>query len=93
MTRTSRDRPNELAPGWPDKQSPHIAAEAARKLAVNLRASLNALELSVRALERKSGVDEATIRKLLAGSSWTDIYSIALIEAALERPLYDSPAD
>lgn len=61
-------------------------------LALGVRDALEELEMSVRALERASGVDEATIRKLLNGSGWPDLFTIARIEVALGREVYRSPS-
>lgn len=91
MTRTTRPSPRDLTTGWPDQPSPDAAGEVARTLAVRLQNALGELGMSVRALERASGVDEATIRKLLAGTSWPDLRTIARIEIALDREIYMSP--
>lgn len=43
---------------------------------------------SVRSVARSAGLDEGTLRRVLAGATWPDLRTVALLEKALEQPLY-----
>lgn len=86
MSRVSRPTPADLTPGWPESPSPDYAAEIARQLAQNLKVSLG--KRSVRSAVEGAEVDEATVRRILAGSIWTDLRTIARLEYALGARIY-----
>lgn len=86
MSRVSRPTPADLTPGWPETPSPDYAAEVARCLARNLRESIG--DRSVRAVVTDCDVDEATVRRILLGSIWPDLRTIARLERALASALY-----
>lgn len=86
MSRVSRPTPADLTPGWPELASSDHPAETARLLAVNLKRALGGR--SVRSAVEGTGVDEATVRRILAGAIWPDLRSIARLELALNAPLY-----
>ncbi|WP_396654942.1 helix-turn-helix domain-containing protein [Microbacterium paraoxydans] len=71
---------------WPDQRAADHSTETARGPALNLRAALAGK--SVRALARESGIDEGTIRRVLAGSVWAALRTISSLENALGIPLY-----
>lgn len=81
-----RATPAMLSPKWPDRSSTDPAGEAARRFAVNLRDAIG--DRSVRAVARKAGIDEGTIRKILLGKTWADLHTIWSLESALEAELY-----
>ncbi|WP_197052990.1 helix-turn-helix domain-containing protein [Microbacterium hominis] len=35
-----------------------------------------------------AGLDEGTLRRILAGERWPDVRTAALLEEALQKPLY-----
>lgn len=75
-----------MTPSWPSSPSSDYAAERERLFALNLRTAIG--DRSVRAVGRDADVDEGTIRRVLAGSTWPDIRTIALLEKALDQSLY-----
>lgn len=48
---------------------------------------------SVRSVAREAGLDEGTLRRTLAGATWPDIRTIALLERALGQPLFRSASE
>jgi hypothetical protein len=60
MTRVHRLSPAELSVSWPDIPSSDLAAETARRFAINLRDALG--EMSIRSVATKAGISEGTIR-------------------------------
>lgn len=86
MTRTERPSPAGLTPSWPGAPSPDYAAEQARLFALSLRSAIGGQ--SLRAVAREAGVDEGTVRRVLAGATWPDLRTIALLERSLACSLY-----
>lgn len=86
MSRTERASPAELTASWPDQPSSDQAGEVARRFALNLRQAIG--DRSVRSVAATAGVDEKSVRAVLAGSSWPDLRTIARLEGALGRDLY-----
>jgi len=81
-----RATPAELAGSWPDLPSADPAGEAARRFALNLQAAIRGR--SVRSVAMEAGIDESTIRKVLAGAAWPDLRTISMLEAALGVELH-----
>lgn len=67
MSRTPRERPNELTESWPDVPSSDPAGEKARQFAINLAGALEGR--SLRSVAVSAEVDEGTLRKVLSGNS------------------------
>lgn len=86
MAKSERLPPSELTEEWPNTVSPDIAGETARQLAVNLRRSIG--DASIRSIADIAGLDEGTIRKLLAGTRWPDLRTIVLLEQAVGTQLW-----
>ena len=89
MANRRRESPAELTESWPDAPSSDPAGEVARRFVVNLRSAMGGR--SVRAVARDAGLDEGTLRRVLAGAAWPDLHTIALLEEAIGTRLY--PAD
>lgn len=86
MSRPHRPSPASLTSDWPNVASSDPAAEKARLFAVSLGQALQGH--SVRSVAAAADIDEATIRRVLAGSAWPDLRTIAMLETALGQPLY-----
>lgn len=86
MSDSKRAKPAELTRSWPDSESSDAAGELARQIVLNLRVAMGAT--SVRGVARAAELDEATVRKVLAGDVWPDIRTVARLEQALGAPLY-----
>ena len=86
MARTTRLSPAELTNAWPDEPSRDYAGEQARLFALNLRSAMR--DKSQRALAKAAGVDEGTVRRVLAGATWPDLRTIALLEDELGCSLF-----
>ena len=84
--RVPRKSPAALVERWPETPSSDPAGETARRFVLNLRAAIE--DRSVRGLARDAGVDERTIRHVLAGSVWPDLRTISQLERALGVNLY-----
>jgi len=81
-----RETPAELTESWPDAPSADLAGEAARCFVLNLMSAMG--ERSVRSVANDAGLDEGTVRRILAGAAWPDLRSVARLEAALRAALY-----
>lgn len=78
--------PTEFSTDWPNVVIDQHDAETARLLVVKL---LSVLEgRSLRSLARDAGLDEKTLRKIIAGLSWPDLRTIARLEEATGQRLY-----
>ena len=86
VTRTHRLAPAEHCEQWPDVACGDNAAEAVRRLVVNLNQALG--EDSVRSLARLSGIDHSVIGRLRRGEVWPDAQTIARLEATLDADLW-----
>jgi hypothetical protein len=76
---------------WPHADlSGHPAAVVVQAIAATLTRELAARKLSRRGLATLSGVNRQSINDLLAGTSWPDVATIALLETALGRRLWPS---
>lgn len=84
--------PRELAEdpqAWPHADlARHPAAAVVQQIAATLAGILAERRLSLRGLAAASGVNRQSIADLLAGRSWPDVATIALLEAALAVRLW-----
>lgn len=81
MGRTPRSRPRELSPSWPDVESVDRHAEVARQYALSLRSAIG--DRSIRSVARDAGLDEGTLRRVLAGQSWPDLNTVSRLSECL----------
>jgi hypothetical protein len=81
-----RPSPASLTTEWPYVASSDPAGEKARQFVLNLLQALDGR--SVRSVSVDANLDEATVRRVLAGAAWPDLHTIAALEIALERSLY-----
>ncbi|MEM6107586.1 helix-turn-helix transcriptional regulator [Mycobacterium sp. 050272] len=94
MSRSNGDRPPiayVMRGVWPDAELDPDAppsAPAAQRLARALRGAMNETATGQRALAATSGVAHTTIGRILAGTVLCDIGSLARLEHALGRPLW-----
>ncbi len=86
VPRPTRPAPNSHCARWPNNSCDEPVAETARLLAVRLRSALG--ERSLRAAKALTGVDHSTISDILAGRVWTDIATLARLEAGLDADLW-----
>jgi hypothetical protein len=84
--------PRDLAgnpQAWPHADlAGHPAAAVVQAIAATLAGELAARKLSRRGLATLSGVNRQSINDLLAGTSWPDVATIALLETALAQRLW-----
>ncbi|MGV9387329.1 hypothetical protein ACWDRB_66985 [Nonomuraea sp. NPDC003707] len=84
--------PRDLAQdpqAWPHADlAGHVAAAVVQAIAATLAGELAARKLSRRGPASLSGVNRQSIADLLAGTSWPDVATIALLESALGQPLW-----
>ena len=86
MANNSRDTPSSRVDGWPDVSAPDAEVEVARRLVANLLAAMDGR--SIRSVADLAGLDEKTVRNVIAGKSWPDLRTIALLEQGLGCRLY-----
>ena len=86
MVRTSRPRPLDLVSEWPTGPPIDAAGAVAAGFA---RALLVAIDgRSIRSVAVECGLNHQTIRGVLAGEVWPDMYTIARLESGLRTPLW-----
>lgn len=81
MGRTSRSKPRDLTLSWPDVESLDRHGEVARQYVLSLRSAIG--ERSVRSVARDAGLDEGTLRRVLAGQSWPDLNTVSRLNECL----------
>ena len=86
MPNTPHPTPAELSPSWPDTESSDPAGEAARLFVVNLRTAME--EKSIRRVAADAGLDEGTVRRVLAGTAWPHLRAMVMLEESLGVRLY-----
>jgi hypothetical protein len=90
MTRRPRSTPAELTPEpWPDEPSGDPVAEAVRQFVLRLRAEIG--DRSIRSVAGMANVDQNALRRLLLGSTWPDLATLARLELALNADLWARP--
>lgn len=86
MPRPRRQVPSARVQDWPNTPSPDADVEVARTFANNLNAAIGTS--SIREVSRATGVDHATISRILHGTTWPDLQTIARLEAGLAANLW-----
>ncbi|GAA3917980.1 hypothetical protein GCM10022382_24970 [Microbacterium invictum] len=88
MPSPTRPTPASLTTSWPDVPSVDPAGEKARLFALSLRRAID--DRSVRSVAAAASLNEATVRRVLAGAAWPDLHTIAVLESTLGLRLYPS---
>lgn len=86
MANKAHPTPKDLTGSWPDEPSHDPAGEAARLFVVNLRVAMG--EKSIRRVARDAGLDEGSVRRVLAGAAWPHLRAMVMLEEALGTRLY-----
>jgi hypothetical protein len=86
MPRTTRLKPNELVPAWPDGPARDPVGEVARVFAANLRSAIG--ERSIRRAAEACDMNHATLIGILEGRAWPDMETIAKLERGLDAALW-----
>ncbi len=86
MSDRERKPPASLVNDWPEGETSDEIAETARRFVVNLRGAIG--DRSIRSVAKVAGLDEGTIRRVLAGTVWPDLRTIAALEHSLGVRLY-----
>jgi transcriptional regulator with XRE-family HTH domain len=81
MSRPTRTLPKERAQNWPTEPAHDPAGEVARQVAINLRTAIGAQ--SLRHTAEITGIHHATILKIVNGTSWPDLETLAKLEIGL----------
>lgn len=76
----------ELTNSWPNIESRDPPGKTARRFVVNLQAAMDGR--SVRSVASDSGLDEGSVRRVLAGATWPHLRAIVLLEQSLGIRLY-----
>lgn len=81
MSPAARPAPRDLVSGeWPRGKSDDPAVLAVQRVAANLASSVDGM--SFREAGRISGVAHTTIKAIVDGKVWGDVYTLAQLEAA-----------
>lgn len=86
MARRTRPEPHDCSYSWPDEICRDPVAELARGFVMNLRAAVGDRSLSE--IETITGVNPATLSRILNGHAWPDGYTIARLEVRLGVDLW-----
>lgn len=86
MASVAHPAPKDLTSSWPDEPSDDAAGEAARRFVVNLRAAMG--EKSIRRVAAEAGIDEGSLRRVLAGAAWPHLRAMVMLEESLGVRLY-----
>lgn len=81
-----RPLPVEFSTDWPRAVIEQHEAETARLFVLQLLDAMHGR--SVRSLARDAGLDEKSLRKIIAGVSWPDLRTIARLENTTGRKLF-----
>ncbi len=81
-----RGFPAGLSERWPEESASSEDAEVARLIVVNLHAASRGR--GVRGIARDAGIDEKTLRRIIAGATYPDVRTVARLERALQVALY-----
>lgn len=76
-------------PSGPLTADAPVAAEYARQISQSLGRRLEGESISD--VARRAGLARSTIQRLLAGTSWGDVVTLASLESALQAPLWPTP--
>ena len=91
MVRTPRPRPIDLVVPWPDGSASEAAGTAAATFVRALNSAIDGR--SIRSVAAACGVNHQTIRGVLAGEVWPDMYTVARLEEGLNARLWRSPTE
>lgn len=86
MVGAPRKSPAELSPNWPDAASEDLAGEAARQIALVIRAET--ARHGVRGLAALAGVQHGTLISVSEGRSWPSVTLVVRLEHALGRSIW-----
>ena len=86
MSRSARAKPRDLAPAWPDGPAETPIAEVARRFALNLREAIG--DDSVRTVAYVAGLNHVTLIRIMDGTVWPDLETIAKIEFGFAKDLW-----
>ncbi|MDU1537875.1 MAG: hypothetical protein E6897_11815 [Cutibacterium avidum] len=86
MARPKRPSPSAFSADWPDVACDDAAAEKVRLLALAVRDALGTK--SIRSTAAGVGLDHSVVGDLMAGRSWPDARTVALLEVALDVSLW-----
>lgn len=86
MARPKRPAPSEFSADWPEVACDDVAAEKVRLLALAARDAMG--DRSIRSTVSEVDLDHSVVSDLLAGRSWPDSRTIALLEVALDVSLW-----
>lgn len=86
MSRTSRERPKDLAPEpWPECPSGDPLGEFGRQFVISLRGAIG--DRSVRSVAAAAGLNPQTRWNVLAGETWPDLATIGKLQISLGASL------
>jgi hypothetical protein len=91
MITRARPEPCTYSPSWPDAPCDDPVAEKARLFTVHLREAVGSRPL--REIRNLTGVDPATLSRIIAGHAWPDGYTIARLEVRLHPDLWPAAED
>ena len=84
MSPANRPAPRDAVKGeWPGGLSTDPAVIAAQRFATNLARAVE--DMSLREAARMSGVAHTTIKAIIDGRVWGDVYTLAQLEAAFGK--------
>lgn len=86
MARTPRLRPVDLVSPWPDGEASDPVGAVAAQFVRSLEAAIGSR--SVRSIAIECGLNHQTLRTILLGQVWPDMYTIARLELGLGRSLW-----
>lgn len=86
MPRPKRPAPSEFSADWPDVACSDVAADKVRRLALAVRGAMG--DRSIRSTVSEVDLDHSVVSDLLAGRSWPDARTIALLEVAFGCSLW-----
>jgi len=86
MARPERALPREMFQGWPDIASIDPLSEVARQFAENLREQMG--DKSLRACAQQCGISHVTLMRILDGTVWPDMFTIAKLELGFDADLW-----
>lgn len=89
MGRPTRPPPvgHVVSGDWPHARlDDNVGANVGQAFAAQLQAAIEGM--SLREVERRTGVDHTTVVKIVSGVSWPDLITIAKLEAGLDRDLW-----
>lgn len=86
MDSTLRPTPSRGSSRWPDEPMENPQQEVARRLALNLTAAIG--DRSIRSVALDAGLDPRTVSRVIAGTIWCDILTLAKLEEYLDVALW-----